>query len=333
MAVKILLADKSITIQKVVEMLFSGREYEVACVSDGEAALNEAARFIPDVILADRDLPRLDGYSFAARLKENASLAQTPVILMLGRDDVLDAARARSAGILDHIEKPFESQELIGKVKKALTSAPPRLAEPVPPPPPPQRPAAASPARPAAAAPKQSVPSDIFDIIREAPSEIQRQPAAPQESSVFEVEPEIEIEGPFGRSEERVLPTGPRAVEEIREGLGLGGRARQEPSPPPEITTFENLDSAVGAASEYMPPPREPARPAAAPPGPGPWQAAQADRQPAAAGVSEDMVRGIAEEAVVRVAREVLEKVAWEVIPDLAERLIREEIERLKAGM
>lgn len=328
MAVKILLADKSITIQKVVEMLFSGREYEVACVSDGEAALNEAARFIPDVILADRDLPRLDGYSFSARLKENASLAQTPVILMLGRDDVFDAARARSAGILDHIEKPFESQELIGKVKKALTSAPPRLAEPAQPP---QRPAAASPPRPAAAAPKQSVPSDIFDIIREAPGDIQRQPASPQESSVFEVEPEIEIEGPFAQSEERVLPTGPRAVEEIREGLGLGGRARQEP--PPEITTFENLDSAVGAASEYMPPPREPARPAAAPPGPGPWQAAHPDRLPAAAGVSEDMVRGIAEEAVVRVAREVLEKVAWEVIPDLAERLIREEIERLKAGM
>ena len=44
MPVKILLADKSITIQKVVEMLFSGREYEVSCVSDGETALNEAGR-------------------------------------------------------------------------------------------------------------------------------------------------------------------------------------------------------------------------------------------------------------------------------------------------
>ena len=53
MAVKILLADKSITIQKVVEMLFSGRDYEVTCVSDGETALGEAARVVPDVMLAD----------------------------------------------------------------------------------------------------------------------------------------------------------------------------------------------------------------------------------------------------------------------------------------
>ncbi len=70
MPVKILLADKSITIQKVVEMLFSGKEYEVVCVSDGESALSEAARVHPDVVLADVDLPRVDGYNFSARLKQ-----------------------------------------------------------------------------------------------------------------------------------------------------------------------------------------------------------------------------------------------------------------------
>jgi CheY-like chemotaxis protein len=64
----------------VVEMLFSGRDYEVVCVSDGEAALSEAARAIPDVVLADVDLPRLDGYSFATRLRQTPQLAQTPVI-------------------------------------------------------------------------------------------------------------------------------------------------------------------------------------------------------------------------------------------------------------
>ena len=65
MPVKLLLADKSITIQKVVEMLFSGREYEVVCVSDGENALSEASRVAPDVVLADVDLPRIDGYNFS----------------------------------------------------------------------------------------------------------------------------------------------------------------------------------------------------------------------------------------------------------------------------
>ena len=92
MPVKILLADKSITIQKVIEMLFSGKEYEVTCVSDGESALNEASRVVPDVILADVDLPRVNGYSFALRLKQKPMLAQTPIILMQSRDDVFDEA-------------------------------------------------------------------------------------------------------------------------------------------------------------------------------------------------------------------------------------------------
>ena len=131
MPVKILLADKSITIQKVVEMLFSGREYEVACVSDGDTALHEAERLVPDVVLADVDLPRVDGYSLAMQLKKGPTLARIPIILMMSRDDVYDNTKGKQAGIVDKIVKPFESQELIGKVKKALAAAPPRPAEPV----------------------------------------------------------------------------------------------------------------------------------------------------------------------------------------------------------
>ena len=85
---------------------------------------------LPDVVLADVDLPRIDGYSFSARLKQVPALAQTPVILMMSRDDVFDEAKARQAGIVDNIAKPFESQELIGKVRKAIAAAPPRPAEP-----------------------------------------------------------------------------------------------------------------------------------------------------------------------------------------------------------
>ncbi len=310
MAVKILLADKSITIQKVVEMLFSGKEYQVVCVSDGEAALSQATRSAPDVVLADMDLPRVDGYTLAARFKQIPSLAQTPVILMLSRDDVFDVVRARQAGILDKIAKPFESQDLISKVRKALTAAPPRLAEPA-------RPAAAEQPRS-----KQAAPSDIFDIIREAPSQadLRRAAAPPREESVFEVEPEVEVEGPVSREAERVLPVGQKAVEEMRAGLGLTERMEQAP---PAFTSFESFGA---DAQEYAPSRPEPA--AAAPPRRAP-ERTMPQAQPA--GVSDDMLRGVAAETISRIAREVLEKVAWEVIPDLAERLIREEIERLKA--
>ena len=219
MAVKILLADKSITIQKVVEMLFSGKEYQVVCVSDGEAALSQATRSAPDVVLADMDLPRVDGYTLAARFKQIPNLAQTPVILMLSRDDVFDIVRAQQAGILDKIAKPFESQDLIGKVKKALTAAPPRRAEPA-------HPAAAEQPRS-----KQAAPSDIFDIIREAPSQAdaRRATAPPGKNQYSEVEPEVEVEEPVSREAERVLPVGQKAVEEMRAGLGLTERMEQAP--------------------------------------------------------------------------------------------------------
>ncbi len=317
MPVKILLADKSITIQKVIEMLFSGKEYEVSCVSDGEAALNEASRVVPDVILADVDLPRIDGYSFALRLKQKPSLAQTPVILMQSRDDVFDEARAKEAGIIDHIAKPFESQDLIGKVKKALTVAPPRLGEPTPGGPP--RPTVATPAE-ATAAPKPSVPPDIFDIIREAPEpsvDDAKPTAAPSlAESEYEVEPVVEMEAPpLVHDAEMVLPVGEKAVEEMRTGLGLTEQTQQSA---PQFTSFETLDAATSGAREYMPPQREP-RTAVTP-------TFQEQAIPVEA------LKGIAEETIARLAREVLEKVAWEVIPDLAERLIQEEIQRLKAG-
>jgi CheY-like chemotaxis protein len=339
MPIKILLADKSITIQKVVEMLFSGKEYEVLCVSDGETALSEAQRVMPDVVLADVDLPRIDGFSFAARLKQNAVLARTPVILMMSRDDVFDANKASQASIVDHIAKPFESQELIGKVRKAVSAASPRSAEPAAAAAQPQRPPAAPPASGAstkpAAKPKQAPPANIFDIIQEAPTHADLKRASPppdEEEGVFEVEPVVEVEEPLGREVERALPVGEKAMEEMRAGLGLSGKGKQAQ---PEIVNFESLDMATAAADEYRPQQASPRRPAPdpfvpreyVPPPPEPATAL-------AAAISDEQLRRMVEETVSKIvreiAREVVEKVAWEVIPDLAEMLIKAEIERLK---
>lgn len=362
MPVKILLADRSITIQKVVEMLFSGREYEVACVSDGETAVNEATRTVPDVVLADVDLPRIDGYSLAARFKSIPALARTPVILMMSRDDVYEDAKGKQAGIIDYIAKPFESQELIGKVKKALAAAPPRLAEPAPAAYPPPRPAAAAPrpVAPTTVKPKQAVPTDIFDIISNAPSQAElTRTAAPvpvEEESVYEVEPVVEeVEAPLTREEAKALPTGAKAVEEMRAGLGLTEKTEERQ---PEIVTFESFETALEPPVQPTPLPK-PVQATPAPPRPVtpsvqpptlPTEelrkmaeesmakmAAEAFKDmplPSLPKISDETIRRGIEEAVMKVARlmarEVIEKVAWEVIPQLAENLIKEEIERLK---
>ncbi len=447
MPLKILLADKSITIQKVVEMLFSGKEYEVTCVSDGDSAFGEASRIVPDVVLADVDLPRIDGYSFAGRLRETAALAKIPVILMLSRDDVYDAVKGKLAGIVDNIAKPFESQELIGKVKKVLSAAPASAERPAPPPKPamappiPPRPVAElAPAPPPK--PQEVVPKDIFDIIEEAPAkaEVKEAPAPPVSSrpeatakaaepdeEMFEVEPEYEVEpepepetpaksqppGPaiaqkadeewagltqeetsepepaqgapstpeafdtdqlFGKEPvhaeapapqafepvfeteapghepaappsfdfseplpaeaEEALPLGRRAMDEMREGLGLGGDTARASDMHPDIVSFESLDMASRASHEdytFAPPETAFAPPAAATPSASPAAERPAIAPSRAPEVSDEMLKGVARESIEKAMREILERVAWEVIPDLAERLIREEIDRLKA--
>ncbi len=370
MPVKILLADKSITIQKVVEMLFSGRDYEVVCVSDGETALSEATRVVPDVALLDVDLPRINGYALAARLKQTSQLARIPVILMMSRDDVYDDAKGRQAGIQDNIAKPFESQELIGKVKKALAAALPRLAELTP-----RRPdAPAAPTKP-----KKDAPADIFDIISEAPShaDLMREAAPDEEEAVYEVEPVVEeVEEPMDSEVAKAFPVGAKAVEEMRAGLGLTERKEE---PQPEIVTFESLQKALEAdqqaefrpetdrrqktenrkqEAEFRPKPPSPPpppvvpRPAQPPVYPPTLPESELrsmaeetisrmareifrDMKPPIPKISEETMRRGIEEAVGNIvrelAKEIIERVAWEVIPQLAEVLIKEEIERLKA--
>jgi len=248
MPIKMLLADKSITIQKVVEMLFSGREYEVVCVSDGDTALHEAERLVPDVVLADVDLPRVDGYSLAMQLKKIPTFVRIPIILMMSRDDVYDNAKGKQAGIVDKIVKPFESQDLIGKVKKALAAASSRPAEPGRATPPPAQPATAAPQRTVQTdyePTRQTPPADIFDIISEAPThaELKHASSPAEEEIVFEVEPVVEeLEMPIVREEEKALPTGIRAVEEMRAGLGLFMENEQ---PQPEAVSFESFDKTM----------------------------------------------------------------------------------------
>jgi CheY-like chemotaxis protein len=320
MPVKILLADKSITIQKVVEMLFSGRDYEVVCVSDGETALNEAKRVVPDVVLADVDLPRVDGYSFASRLKQNPQLAQTPVILMMSRDDVYDHEKGKQAGISDNIAKPFESQELIGKVKKAISSAPPRRAEAAPlvvneP---------AAPAPPAAPAkPKKAGPPDIFDIISEAPTQADliRAPAQAEEESVYDVEPVMEeVEEPLTRDTAKALPVGTKAVEEMRAGLGLTGKKEDAE---PEIITIESLEKAMasGRPAEFTP---------KTPTAPSPQPVPSSVHVPT---LPEAELRKMAEAAIARMAKDVFANLPPVQPPKLSDETLRAMIEEKVSRM
>ncbi len=120
MAHRLLLADDSITIQKVVELTLSEEDFNVTAVSDGEAALDTARKSPPEIILADVFMPKMDGYQLCGKLKQDPSLRDIPVILLAGTFEDFDDALAARVGADDHLTKPFESAELISMVKRLV---------------------------------------------------------------------------------------------------------------------------------------------------------------------------------------------------------------------
>jgi CheY-like chemotaxis protein len=123
---KLLLADDSPTIQKVVQLTFSDEGMDVTAVATGTDALAEIERARPDVVLADVHMPGVGGYELCERIKRDESLAGIPVVLLVGAFEPFSEAEARRVGADDVLTKPFQSiRELVGKVGSLFGGKPP----------------------------------------------------------------------------------------------------------------------------------------------------------------------------------------------------------------
>ena len=121
---KLLLADDSITIQKVVNLTFADEGIEVISVGDGDSAWEKINEFAPDLVLADVNMPGLNGYQICEKLKQNAATQKIPVILLVGSFEPFDEAEAYRVGADDYLTKPFQSiRQLVSKVSDLLDSA------------------------------------------------------------------------------------------------------------------------------------------------------------------------------------------------------------------
>ncbi len=123
MAHKLLLADDSITIQKVVELVLAEEDFEIKSVGNGEDALKAVETFGPDIILADVEMPKMNGYQLCEKIKQDPLTNHIPVLLLAGAFEPIDDELAKRVGADDSIIKPFESQELISKLNAVLTMA------------------------------------------------------------------------------------------------------------------------------------------------------------------------------------------------------------------
>src|SRR6202011_2320191 len=123
MAKRILLADDSITIQKVVELTFSDGDYEVTAVNNGNKAVQKLSEMRPDIILSDIIMPEKNGYEVCEYVKSHPEFRNIPVILLTGTFEPFDPDRADKAGCDAVVTKPFESQSLIHKVEELIEAA------------------------------------------------------------------------------------------------------------------------------------------------------------------------------------------------------------------
>ena len=124
MSKKLLLADDSITIQKVIQITFAHEDYELTITDNGDAALAKAQEIKPDLIMSDVYMPGKNGYELTTAIKQDPALQHVPVLLLAGSFEPFDEDKAHSCKADAWIEKPFESQNLIDKVAELLSSAP-----------------------------------------------------------------------------------------------------------------------------------------------------------------------------------------------------------------
>jgi CheY-like chemotaxis protein len=136
----LLLADDSVTIQRVIELTFADEDIKVVAVNDGDEAIGRIEADPPDIVLVDIGMPGKTGYEVAHHIKQSPRLQHIPVLLLTGAFEPVDQAKATAAGCNGVLAKPFEPQLVITRVRELLGTerreAPAVVADPPPPEPP-----------------------------------------------------------------------------------------------------------------------------------------------------------------------------------------------------
>ena len=365
MGATILLADDSITIQKVIELTFAETEHRVVAVGSGRDLLDRVSTLHPDAVLCDVVMPDMNGYDLCQTLKSDPATLHIPVVLLTGTFEPFDRSRALAAGCDAIVTKPFEAEELIRTVEELLRRQPQAsttvavgleavgVPEGVPAldftttgfermgvkesSPEPEIPEDGLEfTSTGVVAPPAPVPAVGEDIFTPAGG------SAPPQGSGEELPVAEEMEA--GAIEDETFPSAPPSLrppaEEFFGAPGESAFAAPEEEAPPEeeeavsvfpVTAAVPEDAAV--AAEDLEDRTVATPPAAVPPGVVPPAAAP----PATAQLVRAEVNRLSEEEIDRIARKVLElatplieRIAWEVTPDMAEMLVRKRIRELE---
>ncbi len=293
----ILLADDSVTIQKVVELTFMDEDFRVSAVSNGAEAIARLSESKPDIVIADVHMPAAGGFEVCRRSKE--LYPAVPVLLLVGTFEGFDADEAMRCGADGHLKKPFDSQELMRRVREL--SASPSRSLPVPPASPEfaaELPLSSATGFAAASASDEaySLPTpgeDLWEpIVEELPefaSDRSSAPAPEEEAPELYAAPE-----PPADSATRFVPFAPAPLAPDAVSLAASAASTFAPS----------LATAAPTAATF-----------------------------AGAALSDADVDRIARRMIDLVGDKAVRDVAWEVVPDLAEVLLKSRIRELESSV
>lgn len=113
--------DDSKTVQRNVKLVLEASGYQVLELMEPVRALTTLVRNKPVLILMDISMPEIDGYELYKMLRQSSGLREIPIVMLTGRDGLIDRIRARMVGATDYMPKPFNPNELLAIVQKLTT--------------------------------------------------------------------------------------------------------------------------------------------------------------------------------------------------------------------
>jgi CheY-like chemotaxis protein len=319
MSKTLLLADDSVTIQRVIELSFANEDVRVVSVGDGRRAVQWIDTEHPDIVVADVGVPDVDGYSIASHVKKSAALKHIPVVLLAGAFEPIDESRARIAGCDGILIKPFEPQQLVSRVKELLAESE-RFA----------------PAKPQPAAAPSAVGPRPVPVPANGPRAIGAETEPPAASTPAEVRPFPAAGAPIRMVanvfETATAPPGTavtdrlevESLDRVDFSIAAGGERLEPPAAPvwntslghttdvPEVALGAPKVSLANAFSALL--------------------AAERSRPAAASVAVPEIPEAAIEEAVRRILARMTGETVRQIVLETAERLIREEIEKIKGA-
>jgi CheY-like chemotaxis protein len=296
----LLAVDDSVTMRKVLEITFAGPEFRIVTANSPDAALQKLKADKPDLIITDGTLEPKNGYELCKEIKR--LFPTTPVLLLSSKQNPFDVAKGTASQVDDHMDKPFDTQQMIDKVKKLLSGQPAGTAKP-----------AVAQTTPSMPSPMAS-PSPVAAVAVAAAKPVAAAPA-PQAATPMQRAKTLIYNppAPVGAPAPMAAPVATPSPAATRSTVST---AVSPTMPRPVAAPSALTATLLGAGTET--------NHVAAPTPVG------AQINGALAGKLEQLGLTAAQvEAVTALSREVIERVVWEVVPVLAETIIKEELARL----